>query len=133
MHLAPERGVPQQERDKAALDCLIDWDAARVFIEVVRHGSYRSAAERLELSIHSVRRRIDEFGIGAALLRVWQENHTFFSCVGHSIFGFPHPGSGRIQCAAHGRLAGGSFSIPQNSRGSRTNSSIHVNLKRYIR
>ena len=77
MHLAPERGVPQEQRDKAALDCLTDSDAAPVFIEAARRGSLRSAAERLEFSIDSVRRRIDDFEIDAALLRTWQENDTF--------------------------------------------------------
>src|SRR5258708_34666949 len=69
MHLALERGVPQEERDKAALGSLTDWDAARVFLEVVRCGSFRSAAERLELSLNVVRRRIDDFElqIGATL------------------------------------------------------------------
>src|SRR3982075_4286636 len=61
MHLALERGVPQEERHKVALGGLTDWDAARVFLEVVRCGSFRSAAERLELSINVVRRRIDDF------------------------------------------------------------------------
>ena len=69
MRLMLERGVPQEERDKAALGSLTDWDAARVFLEVVRRGSFRSAAERLELSINAVRRRIDDFErqIGATL------------------------------------------------------------------
>jgi DNA-binding transcriptional LysR family regulator len=64
-----ERGVPQEERHKAALGSLTDWDTARVFLEVVRCGSFRSAAERLELSINVVRRRIDDFErqIGATL------------------------------------------------------------------
>ena len=74
MHLALERGVPLEERDKAALDWLPDWDAARVFIEVVRPGRFRSAAELLALSIEGVRRRIDDFG--SALPRAWQENDT---------------------------------------------------------
>jgi hypothetical protein len=78
MHLALERGVPQEERDKAALDWLTDWDAARVFIEVVRPGRFRSAAaELLALSIEGVRRRIYDFEIGSALPRDWQENDTF--------------------------------------------------------
>jgi hypothetical protein len=77
MHLAPARGVPQEERDKAALDCLTDGDVARVFIEVVPRGRFRSAAEPLELSIDGIRRRIDDFEIGAALPRAWQENDTF--------------------------------------------------------
>ena len=69
MHLALERGVPQEERRQVALGSLTDWDAARVFLEVVRCGSFRSAAERLELSINGVRRRIDDFErqIGATL------------------------------------------------------------------
>src|SRR5450756_2914320 len=69
MRLALERGVPQEERHKAALGSLTDWDTARVFLEVVRCGSFRSAAERLELSINVVRRRIDDFErqIGATL------------------------------------------------------------------
>src|SRR5258708_39502013 len=69
MHLALERGVPREERQKVALGTLTDWDAARVFLEVVRCGSFRSAAERLELSINVVRRRIDDFErkIGATL------------------------------------------------------------------
>jgi DNA-binding transcriptional LysR family regulator len=61
MRLVLERGVHQDERHKAALGSLTDWDAARVFLELVRCGSFRSAAERLELSINAVRRRIDDF------------------------------------------------------------------------
>jgi len=70
MHLAAERGVPQEERIGVALGGLPDWDAARIFLEVVRCGSFRSAAERLDLSINAVRRRIDDFErqIGATLL-----------------------------------------------------------------
>src|SRR6202008_170479 len=60
MHLATERGVPQEERH-VGLGGLTDWDAARVFLEVARCGSFRSAAERLSLSINAVRRRIDDF------------------------------------------------------------------------
>jgi DNA-binding transcriptional LysR family regulator len=69
MRLALERGVPQEERHKAALGSLTDWDAARIFLEVVRCGSFRSAAERLELSINVVRRRIGNFErqLGATL------------------------------------------------------------------
>jgi DNA-binding transcriptional LysR family regulator len=60
MHLAVERGVPLEER-KTVTAGLPDWDAARIFLEVVRCGSFRSAAERLGLSINVVRRRIDDF------------------------------------------------------------------------
>ena len=68
MRLVTERGVPPEERS-VSLGGLTDWDAARIFLEVVRCGSFRSAAERLELSINVVRRRIDDFErqIGATL------------------------------------------------------------------
>jgi DNA-binding transcriptional LysR family regulator len=46
----------QEERPKTNLSGLSDWDAARIFLEVVRCGSFRSAAERLSLSINAVRR-----------------------------------------------------------------------------
>src|SRR5262245_26786358 len=61
MRLVTERGVPLEERQKAGISGLSDWDAARIFLEVVRCGSFRSAAERLNLSINAVRRRIDDF------------------------------------------------------------------------
>src|SRR5436305_6335652 len=61
MSLMLERGVPQEERRNISLGGLADWDAARIFLEVVRSGSFRSAAERLDLSINVVRRRIDDF------------------------------------------------------------------------
>lgn len=61
MHSLAERGVPLEERLKANISGLSDWDAARIFLEVVRCGSFRSAAERLSLSINAVRRRIDDF------------------------------------------------------------------------
>jgi DNA-binding transcriptional LysR family regulator len=69
MRQALESGVPQEEHQKLALGSLTDWDAARIFLEVVRCGSFRSAAERLDLSINVVRRRIDDFErqIGATL------------------------------------------------------------------
>jgi DNA-binding transcriptional LysR family regulator len=60
MHLATERGVPQEERH-TGLNGLTDWDAARIFLEVARCGSFRSAADRLSLSINAVRRRVDDF------------------------------------------------------------------------
>ena len=40
MRLDVERGVPQEERQKMALGGMTDWDAARVFLEVVRCGSF---------------------------------------------------------------------------------------------
>lgn len=64
-----ERGVLPDEHIGAGLGALTDWDAARIFLEVVRRGSFRSAAERLGFSVNFVRRRIDDFErqIGATL------------------------------------------------------------------
>ncbi len=69
MHLVVEKGVPLEER-RTVTAGLTDWDAARIFLEVARCGSFRSAAERLNLSINAVRRRIDDFErqTGATLL-----------------------------------------------------------------
>src|ERR1700751_2136312 len=61
MHLPTDRGVPSEEPQSLAFGVPPDWDAARVFLEVARGGSFRSAAERLGLSINAVRRRIDDF------------------------------------------------------------------------
>jgi len=61
MHLTADRGVHPEERRRVALSSLKDWDAARVFLEVARSGSFRSASERLDLSINAVRRRVGAF------------------------------------------------------------------------
>lgn len=90
MSLALERGVPQEEHRNVSSVGLSDWDAARIFLEVVRCGSFRSAAERLNLSINVVRRRIDEFErqVGATLFtrdvhgtRLTDEGATVVSAV----------------------------------------------------
>ena len=69
MHLVPKRGVLDSERSATNPGGLGDWGNARIFLEVVRCGSFRAAAERLGQSINSVRRRISEFEreIGATL------------------------------------------------------------------
>ena len=38
----------------------LDWDTVRIFLEVVRSGSFRSAAEQLNSSVNVLRRRIEE-------------------------------------------------------------------------
>jgi DNA-binding transcriptional LysR family regulator len=58
---APPKGASGKAALKPSLANLTDWDSARIFLEVVRSGSFRSAAERLSLSINVVRRRIDDF------------------------------------------------------------------------
>src|SRR5262249_60982757 len=69
MHLTMERGVHPEERRGVSLGSLKDWDAARVFLEVARCGSFRAAADRLGLSINAVRRRVGDFErqIGATM------------------------------------------------------------------
>jgi hypothetical protein len=78
MRPAMEWGVPLEERHQVALGSLTDWDAARIFLEVVRRGA-----------------GIREFPTYALRYRR-RENNTFgnLTWVGHSVFGCPHPGSG---------------------------------------
>ena len=66
-----QRGVPFSERqDEARSGNTPDWETVRVFLEVVRRGSFRSAAEYLGQSVNLLRRRIDELEhqLGTTLL-----------------------------------------------------------------
>jgi DNA-binding transcriptional LysR family regulator len=66
-----QRGVPLEEQPELlANGRMPDWESVRIFLEVVRRGSFRSAAETLCLSINLLRRRIDELEhhFGATLL-----------------------------------------------------------------
>lgn len=66
-----QRGVPLTERkDFAASSATPDWESIRIFLEVVRRGSFRSAAEYLGQSVNVLRRRIDEVEhqLGATLV-----------------------------------------------------------------
>jgi len=69
MRLVVKHGVLPAEHPPDSRSTLADWNNARAFLEVVRCGSFRSAAERLNQSFSVVRRRIDEFEreIGAVL------------------------------------------------------------------
>ena len=54
-----QRGVPQSEHESpGAASATPDWESIHVFLEVVRKGSFRSAADQLGQSINAVRRRI---------------------------------------------------------------------------
>src|ERR1700716_1043405 len=105
MRLVPERGVPQEEHHRVAIGSLTDWDAAKVFLEVVRCGSFRSAAERLELSINVVRRRIDDFErqIGATLFT-------------RDVHGTRLTDEGSLVVSGVEWLAGASFALPRASK-----------------
>lgn len=62
MHTIRARGVPTTTSELApSYGGLLDWEGARVFLEVVRCGSFRSAAEALHISVNTLRRRIEEF------------------------------------------------------------------------
>src|SRR6186997_1569073 len=54
------RGVRQTEHEDSGAPATPDWEAIHVFLEVVRRGSFRSAADQLGQSINALRRRISE-------------------------------------------------------------------------
>jgi len=61
MQIAQNRGVPIQERDVPGhTSATPDWEAIRIFLEVARRGSFRSASDQLGQSINAVRRRVSE-------------------------------------------------------------------------
>ena len=70
MRSPPERGVPPDEHPLPRSNGIEDWNSARILLEIVRCGSFRSAADRLGMSINSIRRRIEEFEtqVGTQLL-----------------------------------------------------------------
>ena len=70
-----DRGVPENEHavDAAVvptLRAIQDWDGVRLFLQVVRHGSFRAAAESLGQSVNAVRRHVQdlEHQLGVPLL-----------------------------------------------------------------
>src|ERR1700679_3935872 len=62
-----ERGVPPKEHGNPAA---LDWESARVFLEVARHKSFRSASNLLDQSVNALRRKLDQLEreLGATLL-----------------------------------------------------------------
>lgn len=65
------RGVPFAEhQDGSTSGHTPDWETVRVFLEVVRRGSFRSASENLGQSVNLLRRRINELErqLGTTLL-----------------------------------------------------------------
>ena len=55
-------GVPSGEpRRKAGSRSAPDWEGTRIFLETIRHGSFRAASNALRLSVNALRRRFDEF------------------------------------------------------------------------
>jgi DNA-binding transcriptional LysR family regulator len=71
MQASDERGVPQAEHAlQAAARNAPDWESARVFLEVVRAGSFRRASEACGQAVNVLRRRVEDLEktLGAALL-----------------------------------------------------------------
>jgi DNA-binding transcriptional LysR family regulator len=117
MHLAAERGVPQEERHKVALGGLTDWDAARIFLEVARSGSFRSAAERLALSINAVRRRVDDF-----------ERQTGTTLFTRDVHGTRLTEEGASMVAAVERMEAATFDLMRASASSATSLSGEIRV-----
>jgi DNA-binding transcriptional LysR family regulator len=62
MQMVAKRGVPHAEHIvQPGARALADWEGARVFLAVIRHGSFRAAAPHLRQSFNVIRRRIEEF------------------------------------------------------------------------
>src|SRR3954467_2184927 len=71
MQTTKERRVPYSEHALQGTRRVIpDWEAVRISLEVVRKGSFRAAAEHLNMSVNAVRRRVDELerALGVILL-----------------------------------------------------------------
>ncbi len=71
MQTTTEQRVPYGEHAlQGTRRTLRDWDAAHAFLDVVRKGSFRAAAEHLGMSVNSLRRRVDELehALGATLI-----------------------------------------------------------------
>jgi DNA-binding transcriptional LysR family regulator len=61
MHALDERGVPEAEQAMRAVSKTApDWESARIFLEVVRAGSFRKAAEASGQSVNALRRRVED-------------------------------------------------------------------------
>ena len=56
-----EHGVPQGEHALLVKPRRVpDWETVRIFLEVIRSGSFRGASEKLGQSINALRRKVDE-------------------------------------------------------------------------
>src|SRR3954467_15057708 len=61
MQPAAQRGVRLTERPESVMPSTTpDWEGVRIFLEVVRRGSFRSASEHLGQSVNALRRRVEE-------------------------------------------------------------------------
>jgi DNA-binding transcriptional LysR family regulator len=58
MHVSKTMGVPAGEHPAEAKSASPDWESVRVFLEVVRRGSFRSASDGLGMSVNFIRGRV---------------------------------------------------------------------------
>ena len=70
MPIRKEHLVPKKERSSASRDGALDWESARVFLEIARAKSFRAAAVTLGQSVNALRRRFEklQFNLGTTLL-----------------------------------------------------------------
>ncbi len=71
MQSLEEQGVPQGEHALVVKPRRVpDWETVRIFLEVLRSGSFRAASDRLGQSINALRRKVDEIehALGVILL-----------------------------------------------------------------
>jgi DNA-binding transcriptional LysR family regulator len=58
MPINGERPVPKKKRSSASQDGALDWEGARIFLEIARAKSFRAAAGRLNQSVNALRRKV---------------------------------------------------------------------------
>ena len=71
MQSLEEQGVPQGEHALVVKPRRVpDWETVRIFLEVMRSGSFRAASDKLGQSINALRRKVDEVehALGVILL-----------------------------------------------------------------
>jgi DNA-binding transcriptional LysR family regulator len=56
----PETEHPSLRKTNTPARILSDWDGVRIFLQVVRQGSFRAAAEHLGQSVNALRRHVQE-------------------------------------------------------------------------
>ena len=61
---------PKEHWGLVDVPAIADWEAAHIFLEVARCGSFRAAAQKLQQSVNVLRRRVDRFeqDLGVPLL-----------------------------------------------------------------
>jgi DNA-binding transcriptional LysR family regulator len=95
------RAVPPAEHARTLFDLrLRNWEGARAFLEVVRSGSFRSAAQSLGTSVNTLRRQIDEL-----------EHETGLIVLTRHVDGVRLTSEGKLLVGAVQRMESASFDI----------------------